>query len=187
VSALASSPTGAAERADLVALTRAAALVAGALLGAAALVALAVIVAGRAGAREALAFSFPELPRTAGEALGILLNNLRVLAGVLLAALVGRAAATAFPPLVYVCDGALALATLVHVVLIGAGIAAYGDRMVAALLPHGPLELAAFALALGLYVRVRRHPLPARVWAATAGAAVLLLTIAAPVEVFLAL
>jgi hypothetical protein len=192
MSALASRPASTAPAHDSVArahdsVARAAALVAAALLGGAAVVALAVNVAGQAGAREALAFSFPELPRTAGEALDILLNNLRVLAGVLLAALVARVAATTMRPLVHVCDAALVLAASVHAVLIGAGIAAYGDRMVAALLPHGPLELAAFSLALGLYVRVRRHPLPARTWAATAGTAVLLLTIAAPVEVFLAL
>jgi hypothetical protein len=191
MSALASRPASTAPAHDSVArahdsVARAAALVAAALLGGAAVVALAVVVAGRAGAREALAFSFPDLPRTAGEALGIALNNLRVLAGVFVAALVARTAATAMRPLVYVCDGALVLAAFVHVALVGAGVAAYGGRMVASLLPHGPLELAAFSLALGLYVRARRHALPVQVWVATGGAAVVLLAIAAPVEVFLA-
>jgi hypothetical protein len=170
---------------DVVPPVRATALIAALLLGGAAAVAAVVAVTGRAGAREALVFSFPALPRTAGEALGILVNNARVAAGVFVAALVAQVAAPA-RPLVYVCDAALALAALVHVVLVGAGIAAYGGRMVAALLPHGPLELAAYSLALGLYVRVRRAPLPPRAWAATGGAALVLLAIAAPVEVFLA-
>ena len=48
-----------------------------------------------------------------------------------------------------------------NVLVVGAGLGAYGARMVRAELPHGPVELAAYALALGLYLQGRRRALPA--------------------------
>ena len=46
-----------------------------------------------------------------------------------------------------------------NVALVGAALGAYGTRMALAMLPHGPLELAAFATALALYLDARRGPL----------------------------
>ena len=45
--------------------------------------------------------------------------------------------------------------------VVGAAIGAYGTRMVGAMLPHGPVELAAYSLALALYLHGRRRALPA--------------------------
>ena len=50
---------------------------------------------------------------------------------------------------------------LANVLVIGAGLGAYGERMARAELPHGPVELAAYALALALYLQGRRRALPA--------------------------
>ena len=56
--------------------------------------------------------------------------------------------------------------------------------MVRATLPHGPVEVAAYALALALYLQGRRRPLPAARMAATIVASVALLALAALLETF---
>ena len=48
-----------------------------------------------------------------------------------------------------------------NVLVVGAALGAYGERMVRAMLPHGPVELAAYALALALYLQGRSRALPA--------------------------
>ena len=68
--------------------------------------------------------------------------------------------------------------------VVGAALGAYGTRMARAMLPHGPVELAAFALALGLHLHGRRRALPAGRIAAAIAASVVLLAIAAVLEVF---
>ena len=45
--------------------------------------------------------------------------------------------------------------------VVGAALGGYGTRMVRAMLPHGPVELAAYSLALALYLQGRRRALPA--------------------------
>ena len=50
------------------------------------------------------------------------------------------------------------------------------------MLPHGPLELAAFALTLALYLRARQGPLAPRHLAAVAPGCVALLVVAAALE-----
>jgi hypothetical protein len=49
-----------------------------------------------------------------------------------------------------------------NVIVVGASFGAYGPRMARAALPHGPVELAAYSLALALYIQGRDQPLPAR-------------------------
>jgi hypothetical protein len=73
---------------------------------------------------------------------------------------------------------------LINLVLIGSSLGAYGWRMVRAVLPHGLLELAAYSLTLGLYVRVRQRSVPLGAWAASAGGAALLLAAAAILETY---
>ena len=68
--------------------------------------------------------------------------------------------------------------------IVAASLGAYGPRMARALLPHGPLELAAFALALALYLQGRRRELPIGHVAATGAASALLLAAAAALETF---
>jgi hypothetical protein len=70
------------------------------------------------------------------------------------------------------------------VLLIGAAYGAYGERTVAATLAHGPFELAAFSLALGLYVSARRERLPRGVLVTVSLAAVAALALAALLEAF---
>ena len=54
----------------------------------------------------------------------------------------------------------LAGAIAANVLVVGAALGGYGTRMVRAMLPHGPVELAAYALALALYLQGRRRALP---------------------------
>jgi hypothetical protein len=64
---------------------------------------------------------------------------------------------------------------------------AYGSRMGVAMLPHGPLELAAYALALALYLHARRGPLTVGRVGATATACLTLLAVGSMLETFVAL
>ena len=57
----------------------------------------------------------------------------------------------------------LAGAITANVAVVGAALGAYRERMVLALMPHGPVELAAYALAVALYLQDRRRNLPAGV------------------------
>jgi hypothetical protein len=59
--------------------------------------------------------------------------------------------------------------------------------MAIAMLPHGPLELAAYSMALALYLRARRGPLPVRHVLATAGVCLIGLLTAAVLETYVAL
>jgi hypothetical protein len=73
-----------------------------------------------------------------------------------------------------------------NVVIVGAALAAYRARMVAAILPHGPVELLGFACPITLYLLARRGPVPARTWPLLAGAATAALATGAVLEVFVA-
>ena len=81
-------------------------------------------------------------------------------------------------------DALVALQSAFNVCVVGAALGAYGTRMAAAMLPHGPLELAAFALALALYLRARQGPLAPRRLAAVAPACIALLVVAAALETY---
>jgi hypothetical protein len=71
-----------------------------------------------------------------------------------------------------------------NVLVLGAGLGAYGERMARAELPHGPVELAAYALALALYRQGRKRILPAGHLAKVAAVSVALLALAATLETF---
>jgi hypothetical protein len=166
--------------------------------------AMVVTLVGDAEIRAWLDFSFAGLPEHLGEVVSILGNNLRILAGLLAACLVanlglgisqdaasgvGRSRLTDkfARVVVVVCDCMVAGSAIAHALIIGAGIGAYGGRMVLALLPQGPLELAAYSLALALYVRARRTDVELHQWIAVAGVSVTTLLLAAPLEVFIQL
>ena len=55
----------------------------------------------------------------------------------------------------------LAGAITANVAVVAAALGAYRERMVLALMPHGPVELAAYSLAIALYLQDRRRNLPA--------------------------
>jgi hypothetical protein len=150
-----------------------------------------VALTAAAPARRWLAFPFTGVPATPGEALSIFAHNLRLLAaaaGLLLIAqsplragfVPGRAsrALRAGGELVL---GGVALA---NIALVGAALGAYGSRMAGALLPHGPVELAAYAFMGALYLRGRDAVLSGRAIATTATTSVALLALAAVLETF---
>src|SRR5204862_188619 len=60
------------------------------------------------------------------------------------------------------CEALVGGVIAANVIVIGASFGAYGTRMVRTALPHGPLEVAPYSLALGLYLQGRRRPPPAR-------------------------
>lgn len=168
----------------------AAARIAAALLGIAALTAAAVALLAAAPVREFLGFGFGGIDPRLSEVVSILANNLRILLALLIACGLAQLALRAAPSitmrtLVVFCDVVVAGLAVAHALLVGAGVGAYGGRMVVALLPHGPLELAAYSLALALYLAARRERLAPRRYVATALAAALGLAIAAPLEVLL--
>ena len=68
--------------------------------------------------------------------------------------------------------------------VVGAAVGGYGTRMVRAMLPHGPVEVAAYALALALYLLGRSRPLPTARLAGTIATSVALLAVAALLETF---
>ena len=74
-----------------------------------------------------------------------------------------------------------------NVLVIGAAIGGYGTRMLVAMLPHGPVELAAYSLALGLYLADAAEPLPQPDMAVVACASVALLALAAALETWVSL
>lgn len=164
------------------------------IVGATALVASVVAVGLASEARGWLGFGFEGVPHTAGEALSIFAGNAKLAAAAGAAALIsqlrwlpgvaGAAARHVLDGLHYVCAVALALAVLANVLVVGASFGAYGDRMIEAALPHGPIELAGFSVALSFYVQARRGPVTIRMWAWSGGATIALLTIAALLETF---
>ncbi|MBS1679780.1 MAG: stage II sporulation protein M [Actinobacteria bacterium] len=163
------------------------------LLAATVTTATAVHFLAAAEARQMLGFGFAGVRHTPATALGIFANNARVLAAILAAAIVvqaGRelaasAPSRAFPQaLTSVCDCALLLFCSLNVLAVGAAYGAYGLRTVRATVVHGPFELAAFSLALALYLASRRERLDRRRCATAAGVACALLMIGAILEAY---
>ena len=69
-----------------------------------------------------------------------------------------------------------------NLLVVGAALGAYGTRMLRAVLPHGPVELAAFALAIALYLQGRHRAIAVRHLIATGAASLGLLAAAAVLE-----
>ena len=138
-------------------------------------------------ARGWLGFTFPGLAARPAVAVGILAHNVRSLSGVFVLLIFARLASRAPDKrtarlAVRLGELVLAGAIAANVVVVGAALGAYRERMVMALMPHGPVELAAYSLAIALYLQDRRCNLP-DVYVAKAGAAcVALLAIAAVLE-----
>jgi hypothetical protein len=168
--------------------------IAGALTLAVCLSGLAVYVAFAAAARQWLAFPFSGVPARPSEAAGIFLHNLHGLVavgGLLLVAQSPYWAVRTVGPgpfhrtLQRLGEVVLGAAVAANVLVIGASIGAYGTRMVRAALPHGPVELAAYALALALYLQGRHRPLPIRHVLAVAALSMSALALAALLETFM--
>jgi hypothetical protein len=156
-------------------------------------VALAVRVGFASSARRWLAFPFAGIAPRPVEAARIFLHNLHALAAVGGLLLVAQApywtARTASPGafqrlLRRLGEALLGAAIAANVIVIGAGLGAYGARLVRAVLPHGPLEVVAYALALALYTEGRQRPLSARHLLAVSALSGFALALAAVLETF---
>lgn len=179
--------------AGLAATAKIAARIAGALTLAVLAVAAAVHITAVAPASRLLGFHFAGIPAHPSVAATVFVHNLHALlatGGALLVAqmpyLVDRAAGPGRSQrmLRVVCDVALAGAVAANVMVIGVSFGAYGTKMTRAALPHGPVELAAYSLALALYIQGRRRAVPARHFLAVAALSTSLLAAAAVLETF---
>lgn len=159
------------------------------------IVAIAAAIAFSDGVSAWQDVPFPELPKTLGEAGSILLHNGRILLAAVGAALAVNAPwlSRAGEPLPRgwgwkstraLCDVVLVLGVARNLLTVGVGLAAYRERMALAILPHGPVELAAFSCGLALYLLARRGPVEWRFWLTLVAGGGLLLGVAALLEVF---
>jgi hypothetical protein len=165
---------------------------------AAAAIAIVVHVAFAAQVRGMLAFTFPGVDARPAVAWSIFATNVRKLAGILALVLVLQSpwlAGDRHPEdrpswhqaLTRLCDCAVAGALGLTFVVTAAGLGAYGIGMVRAILPHGPIELVAFATALALYRSARRCAVPPRRAGALSAICVLALALAALLETYITL
>ena len=144
-------------------------------------------------ARRWLAFPFTGIPARPGVAAGIFLHNLRALAAVGGLLLIAQSAqwteredapTRASATVRLLVEAVLGAAVAVNLIVVGASFGAYGTRMLRAALPHGPVELAAYALALALYRQGRTRALPARHVLAVVSLSVAMLALAAVLETY---
>jgi hypothetical protein len=163
--------------------------VAGVVLAAIALVAVLVRIAAAAAARDWLAYPFTGIPATTDQAAAIFAHNVWALLCVIGLLLIAQAAAhwpggrTRIQAWLQTA-GEIVLAGVVatNALIVGAALGAYGTRMVRAMLPHGPVELAGFATAIAHYHHARDRALPARQLLLTATVSVLMLGAGALLE-----
>jgi hypothetical protein len=155
------------------------------------LVAGAVRLAMGAPVRERLGYTFRGVPARPDVAIGIFAHNLRAILGVfgllLVAQITERTPAgpgRAQRVTIMVGEIILVGVASANVLVLGAAVGAYGPRMVRAVLPHGPIELASYSLVLGLYLQGRRRALPGDHVAKVAAISVALLALAAGLETF---
>jgi hypothetical protein len=170
--------------------------IAGALAAAVVATAIAVHLASAGWARRVLAFHFPGVPAQPAAAGTVFLHNLHAslaIGGALLVAqsphLVTRAARPGriHRTLQRTCEALLVGGVAANVIVIGASFGAYGMKMVRAALPHGPFELAAYSLALALYLEGRRRPLSGRYTLAVVAVSTFALAVGALLETYVGL
>ena len=157
--------------------------VAGAACAVCAAVALSVALAGQGAAvRAELGFTFPAAPRELRAGAAIVAHNGRYAVAVVIACL----AVCWAPALRPVFDTGLAALLGFNATVIGLALGAYGPRLGRAIVLHGTLELAGFALAGGAYLRARRGELAHPQLARAACLSALILCAAALVEAWVA-
>jgi hypothetical protein len=165
--------------------------VAAILAAACGVIALSVHLALAAAARHWLAFPFTGIPARPASAAGIFLHNLRALAAVWGLLLIAQSALWNADVPGRTCrvlrlsgEALLGAAVAANLIVVGASLGAYGTRMLRATLPHGPFELAAYSLALALYLQGRRRSLPLRLAFGVAALSVATLALAAVLETY---
>jgi hypothetical protein len=161
------------------------------LVSACCVTAMTVHVALAPAARHWLAFPFTGIPARPSIATAIFVHNLHALAAVWGLLLIAQSALWgAGEPgrrsLIFRRSGEVLLGAAVtaNVIVVGASLGAYGTRMLRATLPHGPFELAAYSLALALYLQGRRRPLPLRFVLPVAALSIAALALAAVLETY---
>lgn len=173
-------------------LARLAASVGAVVAAIAAIVALTVA----AQARRWLGFGFGGVPHQLGQAAEILLANIRFALGLGAAAAVNQlrlvrygdsdksGVAKMLAAVARGLDGVVAVVIFINVVPIGLGFGAYGWRMVPALLPHGPVEILGFCIAVNLFLNARHRRISRGEWLVAGLAVLVLLSLAAVLETF---
>lgn len=129
--------------------------------------------------QTALAFAPEPRPGTTGELLHVAAGNARVLALILLAAIVARACPSARP----VLAGAVWTTAATNAVLVGLALGSYGPAA-ARWLPHLPLEWSALAGALALFADTRENAPSTSTLLRGAGIVIAALAVAAAIEVY---
>jgi hypothetical protein len=163
----------------------------------AAVVALGTALVAGSWARVWLDFKFNGVPAGVASTVHIFLNNSKLVTLALVASAVAqargdsrRSARWGLSPgamewLQRACDLGLTLTALINVTIVGLSVGVYGWRMCVAMLPHGPIEVAAYCVVLRLYFVARSGcPVRRRDWAMAGGIAFTLLAIAALLETF---
>jgi len=170
-------------------------LVASVLVALAGCTAAAIRLLAAAPTRRWLHYPFSGVPDRFGVAVSIFAHNGRAMAGVFGLLLIAQVAvrspsgpARAQRSLRAVGELLLAGLVAANVLRVGVSLGAFGTRMAVAMLPHGPVELAAFATALALYLQGRgRWSLSIGQLAMTAAVSVVLLAAAAALDTFVRL
>jgi hypothetical protein len=182
-------PIAAPSLADTIRLAGAVAVILAAACG---VIALTVHIAFAAAVRDWLSFPFVGIPARPAIAGAIFLNNLRALAAVGGLLLIAQSAqwragepGRASTILRRSGEVLLGAAVAANVIVVGASLGAYGTQMLRATLPHGPFELAAYSLALALYLQGRRRPLPLRLVLPVAALSIAALALAAVLETYM--
>jgi hypothetical protein len=141
-------------------------------------------------AQRLLRVHFAAVAHRAGNALEIWLHNATIVMGfaVFLACAQftqrdGQAARIE-RAILRVCDGAMFLWVTGTAVLAGLLAGAYGSRQLHAFLPQGPVEVAAWALLIALYIKVRRQQIAAARAARLLAVVLAMLALAAVLELW---
>jgi hypothetical protein len=144
--------------------------------------AAAVVVTGTADdLRRNLGLSFSGVAQTPSDVVGIALHNARIAAATLLCALAVPRLPSRARMLV---DVLLATVFVLNAALVGAGLGAYGGRLVATTGAHLPVEFGALALAGGAYLKARQRPVGVRSVLSAAGLCAAVLVLAAAAETY---
>jgi hypothetical protein len=166
--------------------------VAAILAAACGVIALLIHLALAAAVRHWLAFPFTGIPPRLAIAASIFLHNLRALAAVWGLLLIAQSALWNADVPGRTCrvlrlsgEVLLGAAVAANLIVVGASLGAYGTRMLRAILPHGPFELAAYSLALALYLQGRRRPLQVRLMLRVVALSVAALALAALLETYM--
>jgi hypothetical protein len=177
---------------------RSLARIAGAASAFTAVIAAVVAIGLAAQTRRWLGFGFSGVPPRIGEAGSILLDNARFVLGMTAAGWLaqlrfkgsraaprGAGAGLVLAGIGLAVDVFVLLAALVNTALVGLAVGAYGWRMLAALLPHGPFEICAYCIAANLLLTAHRRPIARREWTVAVVATLGLLALAALLETFI--